>query len=70
MLMARSLSCLLASLRELPSTVREKLMLMVERLGALSHQILILQEGYEELDCYYRSEGLLENIPKCICGSG
>jgi hypothetical protein len=68
--MARSLSCLLASLRELPSTVREKLMLMVERLGALSHQILILQEDYEELDFYHRSEGLLENIPKCICGSG
>jgi hypothetical protein len=45
--MARSLSCLLASLRELPSTEREKPMLMVERLGALSHQILILQEDYK-----------------------
>jgi hypothetical protein len=51
--MTRSLSCLLASLRELPWTEREKLMLKVEKLGALSRQILILQEDYEKLDCYH-----------------
>jgi hypothetical protein len=52
--MTRSLSCLLASLRESPSTEPEKLMLKVERLGALSRQILILQEDCEKLECYHR----------------
>ncbi len=48
--MTRSLSYLLASLRELPSTEQERLMLRVEKQGALSRQILILQEDYEMLE--------------------
>jgi len=44
MLMTRSLSCLPASLRGLPWTKQERLMLKVEKLGALRRQILILQE--------------------------
>jgi hypothetical protein len=47
--MTRSPSCLQASPQELPSTEREIQMLKVERLGALSRQILILQEDYERV---------------------
>jgi hypothetical protein len=70
MLMTRSLSCLLVSLRELPLTKQEKLMLKVGRPGVLSRQILILQEDYGRLDFYGGSEERRKNIPKCICGSG
>jgi hypothetical protein len=58
--MTRSLSCLLASPRELPWIKRERLMLKAEKLGALRRQILILQEDCETLDCHPPSSSVQE----------